>query len=170
MQFPNQPFVRPAVVRWKATGQYLSSEAKAHLAAQTEQKRYARKQAEGQVYETTAARLTEEIHETRNNSGVGKTAYHQAKGIEATLGAPSREGDVLVPGYDVEVKLCTIQYIKEDGTKRFAKDSRKHGCFHVIGASNGASALQKNAMSPVVVIAEGYATAATLAEHGKYPS
>jgi putative DNA primase/helicase len=76
----------------------------------------------------------------------------------------------LVPGYDVDGKLWTIQYIKEDGTKRFAKDSRKHGCFHVVGAPNGAAALQKIAMSPVVVIAEGYATAATLAEHGKVPT
>jgi phage/plasmid primase-like uncharacterized protein len=32
-----------------------------------------------------------------------------------------------VPGYDVDGKLWTVQYIKEDGTKRFAKDSRKHG-------------------------------------------
>ena len=46
----------------------------------------------------------------------------------------------------------------------------KHGCFHVVGAPNGAAALQKIAMSPVVVIAEGYATAATLAEHGKVPT
>jgi putative DNA primase/helicase len=118
------------------------------------------------VYQATAARLAEEM---RNNTGVRKTAYHQAKGIEATLGAPSRDGDVLVPGYEVEGKLWTIQYIKEYGTKRFAKNSRKNGCFHVIGASNAASALQKIAMSPVVVIAEGYATAATLAEHGKVP-
>jgi putative DNA primase/helicase len=42
--------------------------------------------------------------------------------------------------------------------------------FHVVGAPNGAAALQKIAMSPVVVIAEGYATAATLAEHGKVPT
>ena len=49
------------VVRWKATGQHLSSEAKAELAAQAEQKRHARKQAEGQVYEATAARLAEEM-------------------------------------------------------------------------------------------------------------
>jgi putative DNA primase/helicase len=63
--------------------------------------------------------------------------------------------------------LWTIQYIKENGTKRFAKESRKHGCFHVVGASNAASALQKIAVSPVVVIAEGYATAATIAKHAK---
>jgi phage/plasmid primase-like uncharacterized protein len=34
----------------------------------------------------------------------------------------------------VDGKLWTVQYIKEDGTKRFAKDSRKQGCFHVIDA------------------------------------
>jgi len=72
-----------------------------------------------------------------------------------------------VPGYDVDGKLWTIQYIKEDGTKRFAKESRKHGCFHVVGAANAASALQKIAVSPVIVIAEGYATAATIAKHAK---
>jgi phage/plasmid primase-like uncharacterized protein len=41
--------------------------------------------------------------------------------IEATPGAPERNGDVLVPGYDVDGKLWTVQYIKEDGTKRFTK-------------------------------------------------
>jgi putative DNA primase/helicase len=155
------------VIRWKATGQHLSPEAKADLAGQAEQKRYARKQAEKELYEATAKRMIEELR--INNSGVKQTAYHKTKQIEATPGAPARNGDVLVPGYDVEGKLWTIQYIKEDGTKRFAKNSRKHGCFHVVGAPNGAAAIQKIAMSPVVVIAEGYATAATLAKHRKVP-
>jgi antirestriction protein ArdC/phage/plasmid primase-like uncharacterized protein len=153
------------VVRWKATGQHLSPEAKADLAAQAEQKRYARKQAERELYEATAKRLAEE--QQLNISGVDPTEYHKAKQIEVTPGASARNGDVLVPGYDVEGKLWTVQYIKEDGTKRFAKDSRKHGCFHVVGAPNGAAALQKIALSPVVVIAEGYATAATIAKQGK---
>jgi putative DNA primase/helicase len=155
-------------VRWKATGQHLSPEVKADLAAEAERNRRARKQAEKELYEASAKRLAEELR--INNSGVKETAYHQAKGIAATPGAPTRNGDVLVPGYDVDGKLWTVQYIKEDGTKRFAKNSRKHGCFHVVGAPNGAAALQKIAMSPVVVIAEGYATAATLAEHGKVPA
>jgi putative DNA primase/helicase len=153
------------VVRWKATGQHLSPEAKADLAAQAEQKRYVRKQAERELYEATAKRLAEE--QQLNISGVDPTEYHKAKQIEVTPGASARNGDVLVPGYDVEGKLWTMQYIKEDGTKRFAKDSRKHGCFHVVGAPNGAAALQKIALSPVVVIAEGYATAATIAKQGK---
>jgi len=61
-------------------------------------------------------------------------------------------------------KLWTVQYIKADGTKRFAKDSRKHGCFHVVGAPSSAVALRKIAASPMVVIAEGYATAVTIAK------
>ena len=156
------------VIRWKATGQHLSPEAKAALAAQADQNRYARKQTERKLYEATAQRLSEELR--INNSGVKQTEYHKAKQIEATPGAPSRNGDVWVPGYDMDGRLWTVQYIKEDGTKRFAKDSRKHGCFHLVGAPNGATALQQVAMSPVVVIAEGYATAATIAKHGKVPT
>src|SRR5215469_16283743 len=150
------------IVRWKACGQLLSEEAKAELLAQAEQKRYVRRQAEQQIYEATSKRLSEELR------GLGyspeTTQYHKAKQIDATLGAPVRNGDVLVPGYDSQGKLWTVQYIKADGAKRFAKDSRKHGCFHVVGAPNSAVALQKIAVSPVVVIAEGYATAATIAE------
>ena len=146
----------------------MSPEAEAAFAAQADQNRYARKQTERKLYEATSQRLSEELR--INNSGVEPTEYHKTKQIEATPGAPSRNGDVLVPGYDVDGKLWTVQYIKEDGTKRFAKDSRKHGCFHPVGAPNGATALQQVAMSPVVVIAEGYATAATIAKHGKVPT
>lgn len=156
------------VVRWKATVQHLSPEAKAEFTAQAEQKRYARKQAERELYEATARRLVEELQ--ANVFAGNRTAYHEAKKIETTLGAPVRNGDVMVPGYDIEGKLWTIQYIKEDGTKRFAKNSRKQGCFHLIGAPNGAAAIQAIAMSPVAVIAEGYATAATVAKHGKVPT
>jgi putative DNA primase/helicase len=150
------------VVRWKARGQLLSQEAKAELLAEAEQKRYVRRQAEQQMYDATSKRLSEELRDLGHSSET--TEYHKAKQIDATLGAPVRNGDVLVPGYDSQGKLWTIQYIKADGTKRFAKDSRKHGCFHVVGAPNSAAALQKIAVSPVVVIAEGYATAATIAE------
>jgi putative DNA primase/helicase len=51
-----------------------------------------------------------------------------------------------------------MQFIQANGTKRFTKDSRKAGCFHPVG---GFEAL---AVAPALVITEGYATAATLAE------
>lgn len=51
-----------------------------------------------------------------------------------------------------------MQYIQPDGVKRFAKDSRREGCFHPVG---GMDALRK---APAIVIAEGYATAASIKE------
>ena len=61
-----------------------------------------------------------------------------------------------MPGIDVRGKQWTMQKIAADGTKRFAKDSRREGCFHVIG---GMPAL---AQTPALVISEGYATASSL--------
>jgi hypothetical protein len=61
---------------------------------------------EQEMYEATAGRLVEELR--INNSGAGETVHHKAKQIEATHGVPVRNGDVLVPGYDVEGKLWTV--------------------------------------------------------------
>ena len=67
-------------IRWKATGQHLSSEAKADLAAEAEQNCRARKQAEQELYEATAARLAEEMR--INNSAVKETAWSPSKKYE----------------------------------------------------------------------------------------
>ena len=69
-----------------------------------------------------------------------------------------------IPAMDIDGKIWSIQYIGDDGTKNFAKDSRKEGCFHVLGG------LEKLADSPVIVIAEGYATAATIKEATELPA
>ena len=156
------------VRRWKARGEGLSEAQKSELLAEAEEKRNERRRAEQARFEATATRLSAELRSLP--SGVEKTAYHEAKGIEPLPGAPVRNGDMLVPGYDMDGKLWTIQYIKEDGTKRFAKDSRKHGCFHVVGAPTAAEGLQKLGNSPVIAIAEGYATAATVAKYGNVPA
>lgn len=153
------------VVHSKARGQHSSKKATSELVAETAPKRYARRQAEQELYETTARQLATYI--CGLSSGAEATTYHGTKWTEATRGAPMRNGDVIVPGYDSEGKLWTVQYIQKDGTKRFAKELRKHGCFHVIGAANGAAALQKIIVSSVVVIATAYATAVTISKDAK---
>ncbi|MFZ0255855.1 MAG: toprim domain-containing protein, partial [Gammaproteobacteria bacterium] len=91
---------------------------------------------------------------------VTPTPYLLAKGIAAHVGVMTDEAGqkTYIPAFDPEEKPWTLQAIETDGSKRFAKDSRKAGCFHPLG---GFAAL---AAAPVLVIAEGYATAATLAE------
>ena len=157
------------VKRWKARAQGLSAEQRSELLADLDKKRHERHRQEQERFEATANRLVNEL-QSLSLSGVERTSYHKAKGIEPLAGVPVRNGDLLVPGYDVDGKLWTVQYIKEDGTKRFAKDSRKHGCFHVVGAANAVEGLQKLANSAMIAVAEGYATAATVAKYGKVPA
>jgi phage/plasmid primase-like uncharacterized protein len=88
------------------------------------------------------------------------TAYLQAKGITPQAGAlTDKDGQkTYLPAIDADGKQWTMQYILEDGTKRFARDSRKEGCFHPVGGMDAVNAAR------ALVIAEGYATAATLSE------
>lgn len=62
---------------------------------------------------------------------VEPTPYMQAKGIEVHSGVYTDEERKLtcIPATDCEGTLWTVQYIAEDGTKRFAKDSRKEDSF-----------------------------------------
>ena len=127
------------VMRWKARGQGLSEEQKNELLAEAEKKRYERRQQERERFEATADRLSGELRSLP--SGAEKTAYHEAKGIEPLPGAPVRNGDVLVPGYDVEGKYgrsSTSKRTGQNGLQRipgntvvstsWARRTRPRGC------------------------------------------
>jgi hypothetical protein len=71
-------------------------------------------------------------------------------------------GSLAIPVYDVDGKLWSAQYVNSDGSKRFARESRKDACFHVVGAEgSGADVLR---YAHAIVVAEGYATAVSLKE------
>lgn len=141
---------------WKAKGYALEPEQKALLAAQAATKQQQREADLSRRQEQAAARVARQAQKLVPVTE--PTAYMQAKGIAAHAGAlTDKDGKkTYVPAIDADGKQWSMQYIQEDGTKRFAKDSRKDGCFHVIGG------MDQLAAAPALVIAEGYATAATL--------
>jgi putative DNA primase/helicase len=145
-------------IKWKAKGYSLTDEQKAKLQAEAGEKLAERAAKQEQAYEETAQRLQEQM--SRLVPVTSPTAYMQDKGIQIHPGVMTDEEGrkTYIPAYDTLGKQWSIQYIHEDGTKRFAKESRKEGCFHPVG---GMEALGS---APLVVIAEGYATAASLAE------
>lgn len=145
-------------VNWKAKGYVLDAPTKATLEAEAAAKRAARAADEARRQEAAAERVSAQMATLL--SLVTPTPYLDAKGIGAHAGVLTDEAGetTYVPGFDAQGKPWTVQMIAADGTKRFAKGSRKTGCFHPVG---GFEAL---AAAPVLVIAEGYATAATLAE------
>lgn len=144
--------------KWKSKGYSLTAEEKAAMHAVAAANLARREADQTAVHEATAARLLQQLEKLQPVEQ--STPYLASKGVETHYGAFT-DGDnrtTFIPAIDVDNKLWTMQYIQEDGTKRFAKDSRKEGCFHAIG---GLEALEK---APALVIGEGYATAATLSE------
>lgn len=145
-------------MKWKAKGYSLDPEEKAKLQAVAAAKQAERAARLEETHEVTSQRIIRQMEDLVPVAEA--TAYLRDKGIQPHVGALT-DGDyktTYIPAFDADGKLWTMQYIQENGTKRFAKNSRKEGCFHPVG---GMEAL---AVAPVLVIAEGYATAATLLE------
>lgn len=89
----------------------------------------------------------------------GASAYLERKAVRGHGLRYLAGGVVLVPLRDAAGKLWNEQRIHANGDKRFLANGRVSGCFHVIGDL---------ARSPWVLVAEGYATAATLHEATGY--
>lgn len=149
-------------MKWKAKGYVLDPAQKAHMQAAAATKLQAREAEQTNSQEQAAQRVSRQMADLI--PVVQPTPYMQAKGIKPQDGVfTDKEGQkTYIPAIDADGKQWTMQYIQEDGTKRFAKDSRKEGCFHVIG---GIDALAK---APAIVIGEGYATASSLSESLKF--
>ena len=145
-------------ITWKSKGYALSDEEKAKLQAEAATKLAEREAAQEQAHEATAQRVGRQMATLAPIER--PTPYLEAKGIKPQAGVlTDKEGQkTYIPVFDADGKQWAMQYIQEDGTKRFAKDSRKEGCFHAVGG------IEAVAAAPALVIAEGYATAATLAE------
>lgn len=144
-------------MKWKSKGYSLTDEQKATLQAEAATKLQAREVALLKTHEAVAAKVTRSMENLV--PVVELTPYMSAKGIQPLSGVLTDKAgkETVIPAIDENGKQWTAQYIQKDGTKRFAKDGRKEGCFHPLG---GLDAL---AAAPVIVIAEGYATASTLA-------
>ncbi|HAU0965787.1 TPA: DUF1738 domain-containing protein [Legionella pneumophila] len=153
-----------AELNWKCKGYILTDEQMTTLKAEALDHQQTRQRELEAKQKSTALRLKEKL--SMMAEIVEPTPYMQAKGIQVHSGAYTDEERKLtcIPATDCEGTLWTVQYIAVDGTKRFAKDSRKEGSFHVLGG------LEKLSGMPVIVIAEGYATAATIKDATGLPA
>ncbi|WP_010655144.1 zincin-like metallopeptidase domain-containing protein [Fluoribacter dumoffii] len=153
-----------AELNWKSKGYILTDEQKATLKAEALEHQQTRQRELEAKQKSTALKLKQKLSMMIEVSE--PTPYMQAKGIQVHSGVYTDEEKTLtcIPATDCDGTLWTVQYIAEDGTKRFAKDSRKEGCFHVLGG------MDKLSDAPVIVIAEGYATAATIKEACELPA
>lgn len=82
--------------------------------------------------------------------------YLKEKRVGA-FGVRDLNGTLLIPLRDSEQVFHSVQMIGDDGSKTFLRGGLIKGCYHAIGRLNG-----------IILIAEGYATSATLHESTCY--
>ncbi|MBK1718143.1 strawberry notch C-terminal domain-containing protein [Thiocystis violacea] len=151
-------------IKWVATGYRLSDTERAKLQADAANTLAERAAQRARTFAATAARVARQFAKLTPLSA--PTPYLAAKGLALDPGVRTDDrGTLFVPASDVDGRHWTTQSIQADGQKRFAKDSRKEGCFYVTGG-RGVEAL---ADAPRIVIAEGFATAQTLADALGHP-
>jgi putative DNA primase/helicase len=124
-----------------------------------------RDQAEAQAREAEAQRQRHEAAAVaaalawEAGSDQGESAYLVRKAVNAYGLRFAADGALMVPLRDAAGKLWNVQRVTPDGQKRFTKDGRKSGLWHMLGSDG--DTLHTEA---VILVAEGYATAASLHE------
>ena len=93
-------------------------------------------------------------HFPQNTSKNSLHPYLLRKKVDL-YGVREYKGSLVVPAYDQNGKLWTLQFISASGEKRFLAGGRKKGCFFTIGLLDNADK---------IFICEGYATGATIYE------
>jgi putative DNA primase/helicase len=139
---------------WKASGQIapLNAQDRAQMAAEVARQRHDRAVERERQYERTAQEV-EAIWAAA--APVDAHPYLSAKDVPSHGLRQAADGRLLVPVRDTDGKIWTLQHIGAGGLKLFHEDGRVEGGHYVIGDLDRPGPL---------LIAEGYATAATVHE------
>ena len=139
--------------KWKSNETDLSPEERTGLLAEAAQKRIDRQKEMERLQEQKALECAARLSSLREASP--EHPYLARKGVGAHGLYVNDYGELVVPLKDARGKLWSLQRIKENGEKPYEKDAKKQGCFHTIGDLRNADQ---------ILIAEGYATAASIHE------
>lgn len=151
-------------VRWKQKGYVCTSEDKKRLEALAEHKNATREKQTMDKQNKASERSQQVLKDYYKpaTEATSQIPYLAAKGIQATKGTfvHLTEGTLAVPMRDTAHKHWSTQYISaEDNSKSFAKGGKLEGCLHLIGDEP-----LSVAKTDTIIIAEGYSTAASIAE------
>lgn len=148
-------------------GQAPAAPTPAELAERERQRLERQRQEQADTEARHAAAAADAVAQWEAASGAGASPYLVRKGVQAHGVRFAPGGWLLVPVRDAAGTLWNLQRIAPEKPangapeKLFGKGGRKSGLFHLVGDMGTAPAL--------LLVAEGYATAATLHEATGYP-
>jgi len=170
--------------KWVATGETLTKDQLAALKAEAAEKQ-ALRFAETKALQNKAANAAGEkwdnakTWEELKQKSSPSSAYLYKKQVQnyglRVENAAKPDQKLLVPARDINGKLWSVQTIDEDGNKRFQKNARKTGLMHIIDPENKIGEglgyfTNKYLGQGSILIAEGYATAASVHEATQRPT
>jgi phage/plasmid primase-like uncharacterized protein/phage/plasmid-associated DNA primase len=144
-------FKRGIRFTWSAKGARLDPAERKRFAAQMAEERKRRQQEEREQHELAAKRAQAILASARDADP--EHAYLKRKGVEPHGLKVDACNRLVVPLRDPRGTIWSIQTIAPDGSKLFLKGGRKGGMFHLLGEPGDD-----------LVIAEGFATAASIRE------
>ncbi|WP_019647097.1 zincin-like metallopeptidase domain-containing protein [Novispirillum itersonii] len=137
--------------KWVMTGHQLSPAELEQMKA-TASAREAQRRQELEAQQTDRAKVA--AHILSQGKPMTDNPYLNRKQVQAHGLLRHEDGSVMVPCKDAAGELWNIQFIKDDGEKRFLKGGKMDGLMHRIEGDR----------SGPTVIAEGFATAASIHE------
>lgn len=144
-------------IKWTSKEHSMTPEEKAEMKALYNAKKAEREQADKMLTEKAEKAIYAKF---MNKETVSEHTYLSNKMIDPTSNIyAGQDSTITIPLFNIDGRLKSAQYINENGEKRFAKNTNKVGAFHIV---DGSVSDLKYAKS--VVIAEGYATAASINE------
>lgn len=148
-------FREGGTVKWVATGSALTPENREALRTEAQDKRTER-EADRERAHAAAAKKAFGVWENAPPAKA-EAAYLQSRAVGAHGLRTADRDRLIVPVRDAGGALMSLQFISPDGKKRLMAGGRKDGGMHVIEARGGRG-------DGPIIVAEGYATAATLGE------
>jgi len=158
--------------KWVATGETLTKDQLAALKAEAETKKQQRIAERKELQKGARYAAMKKFDVAQFNPVHPYLKQKQVQNIGLHV---SDNGNLLIPARDVNGKLWSIQTVQPNGNKRFQKNARKTGLMHIIDPENKIGEglgyfTNKYLGQGSVLIAEGYATAASVHEATQRPT
>ena len=144
--------------RWKMAGVVLTTEDRERLQKEGEEKRAQREREREVLQENKAKESLDYVNSLA--VATGQEEYYTEKGIAPLFfGVKKDQSDnIVVPLIDIDGNHWSHVKLRKNGFKQIFKDSKAHGTFHLIGASNPGE------IAGSFLLAEGYSTGAVINE------
>ena len=149
-------------VKWVARGRALTPEKREELEAEARQVkagRAAERERGTEKAAITASRIFQSLDWARKET----SPHLREKDIDAHEIKDSGKGGLVVPAQDVNGNMRSLQFIGADGSERMLTGGMRAGCMHMIDPNKELHRAPEK-VSGSIVIAEGYATAASVHE------